>query len=78
MEADIKMEQITKELASINTRVHDLEKYAAVTNEKLGHISKSVDGMSDALVKVLWVFGGSVIAAAAGWILNGGLTMVIK
>ena len=69
-------ETLREELSELNNRVHDLEKYAAVTNEKLSTFQKSLDNLTAALFKALWIFGGSMLAAMATWIINGGLTTI--
>lgn len=67
---------LRKDIHHINNRVYDLEKYAAVSTEKLSHISKAVDHMAASLNRGLWIFGGSILAATAAFIVNGGLQVV--
>ena len=67
-------ETLRGELRELNERVHDLEKYAAVTNEKLSTLNKTVEGLCSAIFRAIWIVGGSSLAAAATWVIHGGLT----
>lgn len=74
-------------MADIETRVSELEKWKnevsthlAVRKERDTHIDDRFDrverrlsGIEDAVKRVLWLIAGSAIAAAATFVLKGGL-----
>jgi len=76
LKRDGSLEDLRKDIHHINNRVHDLETYAAVSTEKLSHISKAVDNVASSLSRGLWIVGGSILAAVAAFIVNGGLQVV--
>ncbi len=68
-------ETLRGELQELNTRVHELEKNIAVTNERMKSLQKTVETMCNGIVKVLWIFGGALGAAAATFVIKGGLVL---
>lgn len=70
------LEQLRADILILKDRIHEVEKFAAVTNEKLDNINQSVSKINGTIEKGLWMFGGSILLAAAGWVINGGLASV--
>tara|TARA_R110002020_G_scaffold245528_1_gene459232 strand:+ start:813 stop:1058 length:246 start_codon:yes stop_codon:yes gene_type:complete len=52
---------------------HKLELDLVSLKADINYIKSSQDSLNNNLTKILWIFGGGIIAAAASFVVKGGL-----
>jgi hypothetical protein len=68
---------IEEKNASLALDQHDMDKQLVEIRSDLRYIKSGQDSINSNLARVLWIFAGGFIAAIVGFIVNGGLNVVI-
>ena len=58
----------------MHERLRELEKQMAVTQAELKHLTAETKKLTEGLGRVLWLFGGGVIASLVSWLVRGGIS----